>query len=259
MKISIVIPLFNCEKYIIKCLDSIMGQNDNIEILCVNDGSTDASLLLINEYKEKYNCQNLKIYNQENMGVSFARNKGKGLVSGDYLWFVDADDEIEKDAISTLIQAINESNADIINFNLCRIDYKSKVIGYTPSYLPQSYIAKNEDEKKEIYRLLASDKSFGLACNFIAKRTIIEECYFPQDFIICEDLVFNMQMYQVARSVVHIDKFLYRYRINSISATNSFNNTKYDNLKSIFKLKIEFAIKNQILYILLIFIQALKF
>lgn len=246
MRISIIIPIYNCEDYIIKCLDSIRGQNDDIEILCINDGSTDSSLLRINEYKKKCNCQNLIIYNQENKGVSFARNIGKKLASGDYLWFVDADDEIEKDAISTLLQVVDETDADVINFNLCRIDSKSKVVGYSPSYLPRLYTAKNEDEKKEIYSLLSSDKSFGLACNFIVKRTVIEECFFPNDFVICEDLVFNMQMYQVANSVVHVDKSLYRYRINSISATHSFNMIKYGNLKSIFLLKKEYAVKNQI-------------
>ena len=92
VKVSIIVPIFNVDKYLEACLDSLICQTlKDIEIICVNDGSTDNSLEILNQYQGKE--KRLKIFSQENKGVSAARNLGLQIAKGDYILFVDADDE----------------------------------------------------------------------------------------------------------------------------------------------------------------------
>lgn len=114
-KISVIVPIYNTEKYLERCIRSIMNQTyKNIEIIAVNDGSTDNSLGIL----EKLKCEDdrIIIINQENMGVSKARNKGLNCATGDFIGFVDSDDFIEKDMYEIMINHLIEENAD-----LCRI------------------------------------------------------------------------------------------------------------------------------------------
>ena len=87
-KISVIVPVYNAEKYLVQCLNSIINQTfKDIEIICINDGSTDNSLKILKEFSEK--DSRIKIINQKNSGVSIARNKGIDTASGDYIFFVD--------------------------------------------------------------------------------------------------------------------------------------------------------------------------
>lgn len=107
MKISIIIPVYNCEEYIEKCIESILNQKyKNFEIILINDGSTDNSLNLINEYKQN-EPERIIVINQKNAGAGAARNKGIEIASGDYLTFIDSDDYIKNDFLSTLLNYIN--------------------------------------------------------------------------------------------------------------------------------------------------------
>ena len=92
---SIIIPVFNTEKYISRCLDSVLIDNADIEIICIDDGSTDNSLQICKQYEQK--DARVKVITQENMGVSFARNTGMCAASGEWLFFVDSDDVVSYD------------------------------------------------------------------------------------------------------------------------------------------------------------------
>ena len=95
MFLSIVIPIYNVEKYIDRCLNSIFSQDvspENLEVICVNDGPPENSMQIVNCYANKY--ANLHIVNQQNQGLSVARNGGMAIAKGDYLWFVDSDDYV---------------------------------------------------------------------------------------------------------------------------------------------------------------------
>ncbi|MBR5598916.1 MAG: glycosyltransferase, partial [Alphaproteobacteria bacterium] len=112
VSVSIVIPVYNAEKYLSKCLDSILSQSKKVEIIAVNDGSTDNSLNILNNYASKYS--NIKVINQSNQGVSFARNTGMNASTKDYITFVDSDDWLEPDAIQTALKIIKKDNPDIL-------------------------------------------------------------------------------------------------------------------------------------------------
>ena len=93
-KVSIIVPVYNIEKYLAKCLDSLINQTlEDIEIICVNDGSTDNSAEILNEYAQK-DCR-IKIINQDNAGLSAARNTGINAANGEYIGYVDSDDWID--------------------------------------------------------------------------------------------------------------------------------------------------------------------
>jgi len=117
--LSIIIPVYNTEKYLQKCLDSILTQNVDFslyEVICVNDGSKDNSLKILNEYKDKYN--NVVVIDKENGGASSARNKGILYAKGKYLWFVDSDDYIKAKSLEAIISFLKEHTIDLLYFSL---------------------------------------------------------------------------------------------------------------------------------------------
>ena len=114
--ISIIIPVYNVENYLHQCLDSVFEQEaDNYEVICVNDGSTDGSAAILDEYAAKY--PNLKVLHVANGGTAKARNLGMELSQGEYIWFVDSDDWIQSGAIPVLTNWIERKRPDILNFS----------------------------------------------------------------------------------------------------------------------------------------------
>ena len=113
MKVSIIVPVYNMEKRLNKCLDSLINQTyKNIEIIVVNDGSMDHSLDIIREYQAK--DSRINVINQRNMGISEARNNGLAIATGDYLCFADSDDYVELDMIEELVNKITTDKSDIV-------------------------------------------------------------------------------------------------------------------------------------------------
>ena len=114
--VSVVIPVYNVEKLISRCVDSVLNQTyKNLEIILVDDGSPDNSVEVIDGYIEKY--QNIKLINQPNLGVCVARNTGFENAVGKYVWFVDPDDYIAPNCLGGILSALDENNADLITFD----------------------------------------------------------------------------------------------------------------------------------------------
>lgn len=140
--ISIIMPVYNAEKYLNRSIESIMNQTyNNIEIILVNDGSTDNSLEICTNYQEKDN--RIKLINQENKGVSFARNKGIDEATGDYIMFIDSDDYIEKNMIEDMTSKIADNDVDLVI-----------------SGIKMNYIKNGQVIKKEKYQL--KDKMYTI-------------------------------------------------------------------------------------------------
>jgi len=127
MKFSIIIPVYNVEKYIDRCLKSIANQSyKNYEVIIVNDGTKDNSVEIIKKYTKKY--KNFKLYDKENGGLSDARNYGLNFVNGDYLLFVDSDDYINKDLLKKLNEVLLKKSYDIVKFKIELVDENGKLI-----------------------------------------------------------------------------------------------------------------------------------
>lgn len=115
--VSVIIPVYNVEKYLPECLDSVIAQSvEDIEIICVNDGSTDGSGEILNTYAEK--DRRIRIITQENRGLSAARNAGAAVSSGRYLYFLDSDDMIAPDALKLMTERCQADQLDFLRFNM---------------------------------------------------------------------------------------------------------------------------------------------
>src|SRR5690625_3677419 len=139
--VTIIIPVYNVEKYIAECLNSVIRQTySNIEVIIINDGSNDNSYEIIESYSKKYN--NLKIIDQENKGQSVARNVGLTKAKGKYIYFLDSDDYIKDITIENLVSKMEENNLDLIRFS-AEVIY-DKNIKYKPSnYNLEKYFKKD--------------------------------------------------------------------------------------------------------------------
>ena len=123
MKVSIIVPIYKTEKYLKRTLDSLTNQTlDEVEIICVNDGSPDNSLQILKEYKEKYADKNIVIIDKKNEGVWKARIDGIKVATGEYIAFTDSDDYVEPDFVEKLYNNAKENSADIAICGFKRID-----------------------------------------------------------------------------------------------------------------------------------------
>ena len=221
-KITVIVPVYNVENYLRKCLDSIMAQTyKNIEIIVVNDGSTDTSGEICKEFS---GMDHRIIYiEQENAGLSAARNTGLNNMSGDYVTFVDSDDWIEQDYIETLYKKIVEYQADISVGNY--YSYNEDEETYYFHIYGDSYYEKVYDNISIFENLYESQemKSFALisAWGKLYKAKLFDYLRFEKGKL-GEDGYFNQKMYLSVNKVVYLNKGLYAYRQRSGSITNTW-------------------------------------
>ena len=222
MKISIIVPVYNGEKYFAECIQSILDQSfTDIEVIVINDGSTDGSLPLIKGSAQ--NDSRVVVINQKNKGVSAARNAGLSKARGDYIMFVDADDYIaRKDALELLIDFAKENgNPDVVCF---------RRVGDTRGRKAPSGYSKLNDS---IIGRMIVDETINTLWDKLYKKSIIKEnsIKFPVGIRMAEDLLFNVQYFREAKTIGFFDEELYYYREdNQESATKKYMPNKYDDL-----------------------------
>lgn len=185
-KVSIIVPVYNVEKYLRKCLDSLINQTlKAIEIICINDGSTDKSLEILEEYKNR--DSRIILLNQENSGQSVARNRGIEIAKGEYLGFVDPDDWIDLDYYEKLYNAAISTNADIATAGIIRITgiKQKKFLQFNENTITENINLKFElcdvPEKSYIWnKIYKTQKLKEINLKFEEGR-IFEDCIFtPQ-------------------------------------------------------------------------------
>ena len=219
VKISVIVPVYNTEKYLKECLDSIVNQTfEDIEIICINDGSSDNSLGILNEYKKS--DKRISVVCQENGGLSITRNHGIKLAKGDYIYFIDSDDYLELTALEELYTISKKDDLDILIFKLINFDD-----GTTDKY-PSDYYEmeslKYLDGKVFNYENLGDD-IFNFAVSApgkFYKKELIQDMEFPQNLIFEDNLFFAEAMLK-ARRVSFYDKYLYNRRIRKDSITTT--------------------------------------
>ena len=216
-KISIIVPVYNVEKYLARCLDSILCQTfEDIEIICVNDGSKDNSLKILESYSEK--DDRIKIVNKENGGLSSGRNEGLKYVTGDYVSFVDSDDWIESDTYELALSAMEKNNADFVSWG-AKVVLDNDVNENSVSIIS----AKNYHNIRLIGYQKLNDNILSKATvtvwNKLFKTSIIldNKLTFPNG-LLYEDNEFFYKYSIYCKSAYFIDKYLYNYfqRSNSI-------------------------------------------
>lgn len=218
-ELSIIVPAYNCEKYIDECIESIIKQKNNlIEIIIINDGSTDKTLEKCENLQKQY--QNIKIINQKNSGVSYSRNIGIENASGKYIMFVDSDDYLEENSLEKIQELLSE-NIDVLRY---------------------SYIIKDKNKntevifEKETFNLIKQrDKFFekffqktnqNVIWGQVIKKELLNDIKFNDNIFYGEDLLFNCELYNKCKNIKYTNTILYNYKQNYDSVTRNYKNSK---------------------------------
>ena len=216
-KVSVIIPVYNTEKYLRECLDSVVNQTlRDIEIICVDDGSTDGSLEILREYAAKDN--RLTVLTQSNSGVSSARNKGIINAAGEYIAFVDADDYIDAKTYSKAYDIAKSKNADIVVFGGKCFPIHTwadeSLTTYTKSYKNDSFHA-----------LFGEPGSRPFPVNKIIRRQLLKDnnLLFDEKLSLGEDQALMFELFPLAHSIEYIKDQFYSYRQHADSAMSHFN------------------------------------
>lgn len=194
-KVSIIVPVYNVEKYLRKCLDSLINQTlKEIEIICINDGSTDKSLEILEEYKNR--DSRIILLNQENSGQSVARNRGIEIAKGEYIGFVDPDDWVDLDYYEKLYNAASTNNTDIAVGGIIRVTgiKKKKFLNFEKETLTDNANLKFElcdvPEKSYVWnKIYKTEKLKEIGLEF-EKGIFYEDCIFtPQALFYLGEIV----------------------------------------------------------------------
>lgn len=220
--LSIIIPVYNVQDYIEPCIDSILANKhlDKIEIILVNDGSTDDSVLKVHKYTQKY--PNIKLFIQKNGGPSSARNYGIDKANGKWLWFIDSDDCISSESIEIIINQISEyKDTDIFIFRYKK--FKEKI----PNNIIKSINSIKFISKKQAMKTLLDFEYASFAWNKLYRSKLFDNIRFPigRNY---EDMSIMYKLYDKAQRFMLVPIVLYYYRQvnNSIVHTKSIKNLK---------------------------------
>lgn len=218
IQISIIVPCYNVEKYIVDTLHSIFEQvNDNIEVVIINDGSTDNTHSKVIEFINRYGHNEQVVYfSQSNNGVSHARNKGLELSKGEYISFLDGDDLLKNDYFKKITYAINNFNPDIIEFNADRFIYPNKKT--TEVIICKSDGLKIISKTTDMYDTFFDSKWYVWGRVF--KKYLLNDAKFDINRRY-EDALFTPFIYLRSKKIYSINESLIWYRQNPASITNN--------------------------------------
>lgn len=223
MKLSVIIPAYNVEEYIEECIQSVLNQiQKNIEVIIINDGSTDSTADKLSSYQE---IENVKIIHQENQGLSITRNRGIELAKGEYLHFLDADDFVSEDAYTILNdEKILVEKPDIIVFD-----------GHYYSHGKKSILENQGYNRKKQYPMSTGKEFLENSMKNGDYYSPVWLMFFKNDFLLAnginfmpnilhEDELFTIETFLCAKKIIHINKYLYFQRIRENSITSSQKN-----------------------------------
>lgn len=225
--ISVIIPVYNAQDSLKRCLDSIINTSfEDYEIILVNDGSTDNSVKLIEEYRE-YNSK-IKLINQKNSGPSTARNVGIECAQGDVITFVDSDDYVGNNYLESIDKAFKESGADIVFFGFARVNSAGEV-------LSSHYLTEITGSYYDVLIDLSGRDMFGYTCIKAMKRALISEHRFDEKINLYEDEVFTCNLLDTPCKVSFLNELLYNYVRGSESLSTKVHQTYYENCELVYK------------------------
>ena len=218
-KVSVVIPVYNVEKYLRECLDSVVGQTlREIEIICVDDGSTDSSLEILKEYAAK--DERISVLRQENLHAGVARNAGLTVAKGEYLSFLDSDDFFELNMLEEMYQKAVDNQADICVCEADRYDkdgvFSSNYSGIHKQYLPTHDVFTPEEIKEHVFSFTNSASWNKLYLNNLIKKNNIKY----QNFTSCNDIGFVFSALSMSSQITIIEKNFVHYRQSENSITS---------------------------------------
>ncbi len=243
-KISVIIPIYNVEKYLSRCVDSVLSQAlTDLEVILVNDGSPDGCGKICDEYREK--DERVKVVHKENGGLSSARNAGLDVATGEYTFFLDSDDWLEKDGLNKLYEKATETGVDFVRFRPYKAFWPNlpELAPYTdgtPCELRPGYYSRADIEREVLPRVLATDSmTLGptvSACMALYKSSFLRDndLRFDEKVKNSEDVIFSAQVAYCANSFYYIDEAgIYCYYYNDASISKGFKPDRFEKLKNL--------------------------
>ena len=218
MRVSVIIPCYNSEKYLSACLDSVLAQTEkDIEVIVVDDGSRDGTLDIAQIYARK--DARVKVLHQQNAGVSAARNLGLKKARGEWVSFVDSDDLLTLDALEVMLEAADEQTDMVV----CAHETFDER-GGREVFWPQTRWPYKTGEKKRYaaaLRLIEGDSILNIMCNKLHRKSLLdrEGLCLTAGIAIAEDALFNLEAVLCGAGITYVHKITYRYRIHEASAT----------------------------------------
>ena len=236
--ISIVIPVYNAEKYLEQCLNSIQNQTyKNFEVILVNDGSIDHSESICMDFVKV--DTRFKYFTKENGGASSARNFGLDHVLGEFITFIDADDWVDENHLEVLINNIKENNSDMAVSSIKKFDnvsnFEFRVYSKQEKYL-LNYNKLNREEFLVILpKLIHASNSYKIAVSKLFKKELVTDVRFDESIIYGEDLDFFFKLYNKVNSISYVDEITYIYRLHDESSSSKFGQLHMEQELAIYK------------------------
>ena len=233
MKFSIIIPVYNAERYIENAVYSILKQSfDDYEVILVDDGSSDQSHVIVDKLISDHS--RVKGIHISNHGVSYARNIGVNMACGDYILFMDSDDKYEEGILSRLSQILNiYPDVDVLCFGYIEdVIENGKSIKQTLHHFPVMHLTEIDSIKKHSLKLI-TDPMFGSVWSKMYKKSLLDEykIRMPEQLFIGEDYCFNLDVLSHCREWMTIEDPLYRYMIqNESSIIRRYNSEKFEQM-----------------------------
>lgn len=221
--VSVIVPIYNAASYLNQCIESIINQSyKNLEILLIDDGSTDTSLKTCQEFMEK--DSRIKIFQYKNQGIGATRNLGIDIASGDYIIFVDADDYIESDCIMNLYDTLIKTQSDIAIGNFYKFVQNTGTflfhLGDSPSFI-KTYTPKewfqNEYNDDKLFEIV-----FTVPWGKLYKKKLFKNVHYPENKLTDDDYT-TWKLYLMATKISYSNVELYCYRIREQSNTHSIS------------------------------------
>lgn len=238
MRVSIIVPVYNAEKYIHRCMNSILNQTyKNIDVILVDDGSTDSSLNICNQYK--YEDNRIRVIHRNNGGVSAARNSGLSIsLCSSLIMFLDSDDWIDMNAVELCVNEFSKDRAlDCVLFPYVR---EFGIIKKKNNHLGNEKIVYHKDDVyKKIFRRffgpIGKEKLRVDACNDISavwgkcyKSSILADIHFKEGLTASEDLMFNVEAFSKVNKAIYLPNVYYHYnKLNTDSIVHGYNEKLY--------------------------------
>ena len=227
MKISIIIPCYNAQRYLPSCLDSLIMQSvPDFEAILIDDGSRDDTAEIAAGYAQRDG--RFSLIRQENMGVSAARNAGLDAARGEWILFVDADDLLPPDALEHLLACVQDDTDMVVSLHETFGEKKTTRVEY-PETLWMNLKGKAKRNAAAL-RLIEGDAMLNIMCNKLHRRTFLERerIRLASGIRIAEDALFNLEAVLCAREIGYCESVTYQYRIHSASATQTKTQSEFD-------------------------------
>lgn len=223
-KVSIIIPVYNKEKHLEQCLSSVIKQTlENIEIICIDDGSSDNSLEILKKYSKKDN--RIRVFSQKNKGAGAARNYGIECATGEYITFLDSDDWVESSICELAFEKAVKTSADVI---ICLSDnyiensnkFEPRPYSLKLGMLNKMEIFSKEDIKQNVFNFTTPD----VWAKFFNRQFIRENNIHFQNLKSCNDVSFCLHSLALAKKITYVNNVLLHWRVNT---QNSITSTRY--------------------------------